>query len=78
MACTDVNQIAKVTLIRQAAVTHCINMDQRFQSLAFRRQSGKLRVTMHGSRNIVPPGPYMLFVVNTAGVPSVAKFIRVG
>ena len=26
--------------------------------------------------NIAPPGYYMLFVLNTAGVPSVAKFVR--
>ena len=78
VACTDAGQIGKVTLIRQAAVTHCINMDQRFQSLKFQLRSGKLRVTMHSSPNIVPPGPYMLFVVNRVGVPSVAEFIRVG
>ena len=26
--------------------------------------------------NIAPPGYYMLFVVNTNGVPSVASFVR--
>ncbi len=76
--CTDANQIGQVTMLRHAAVTHCINMDQRFQRLAFRRDSGKLRAWMTPSPTLLPPGPYMLFVVNAAGVPSVAKHIRVG
>ena len=38
--CTDANQIWQVTMLRHAAVTHCINMDQRFQRLAFRQDSG--------------------------------------
>ena len=33
---------------------------------------------MTGSPTLLPPGPYMLFVVNAAGVPSVAKHVRVG
>ena len=28
--------------------------------------------------NIAPPGYYMLFVVDTTGVPSVAAFVKVG
>ena len=30
------------------------------------------------SANVAPPGPYMLFLLNSAGVPSVARFVSVG
>jgi hypothetical protein len=30
------------------------------------------------SGNLAPPGPYMLFLLNAAGVPSVAKIVTVG
>ena len=29
-------------------------------------------------RNLVPPGHYMLFILNGDGVPSIAKIIQVG
>ena len=31
---------------------------------------------MPSNRNDVPPGYYMLFIVNGQGVPSVASFVR--
>ena len=31
---------------------------------------------MPSNRNDVPPGYYMLFIVNSQGVPSVASFVR--
>jgi len=31
-----------------------------------------------GSGNLAPPGPYMLFLINGSGVPSVAKMVTVG
>jgi Domain of unknown function (DUF1929) len=33
---------------------------------------------MPSDRNLVPPGHYTLFIFNGAGVPSVAKIVRVG
>jgi hypothetical protein len=37
-----------------------------------------VNVTFPSSANISPPGYYMLFLLNTAGVPSVAKIINIG
>jgi hypothetical protein len=72
--------IAKVTLVGLSSTTHEFNMSQRFVALAFSRTTDGtgLVVTEPSSPNLAPPGYYMLFILNGAGVPSVAKMIRVG
>jgi galactose oxidase len=52
-------------------------MNQRFNELSFTRVTGGLRVTAPGTRNLAPPGHYLMFVLNGNGVPSVAKVIRI-
>jgi hypothetical protein len=69
--------IAKVGLVRLGAVTHSVDMDQRYVPLSFTAGSGTLTATAPANANIAPPGPYMLFVVDSAGVPSVAKMVTV-
>jgi PKD repeat protein len=74
----DAAGISAVSFIRLGSVTHAFDMDQRFQRLSFQRGTGVLTITGPTSRNITPPGHYMLFILNGTGVPSVAKIIRVG
>ena len=74
----DAQGIASVCLIRIGAVTHTFNMNQRRVSLSFTKGSGSLTVSVPTNRSNVPPGHYMLFAVNAAGVPSVAPIVRVG
>ena len=74
----DAADIAKVSLIRLGSTTHAFDMNQRFQWLSFSRGSGALTVAVHPSPNRTPPGHYLLFILNGAGVPSVAKIVRVG
>ncbi|MEP6687952.1 MAG: galactose oxidase-like domain-containing protein, partial [Gemmatimonadales bacterium] len=69
--------IAKVTFIRLSAVTHSFNQNQRMNTLSFVAGSGVLNVTAPANPNLAPPGHYMLFIVNSSGVPSSAKFIRI-
>ncbi len=69
--------ISKVGLMRLGAVTHSVDMDQRYVPLAFTASAGALTVTGPANANVAPPGPYMLFVVDSAGVPSVAKMVTV-
>lgn len=69
-------QVQRVTLIRTGAVTHSFDMGQRFVELPFTVQNGAVEVTMPNSPNIAPPGYYMLFLVNQAGVPSIAKIVN--
>src|SRR5260370_38233671 len=58
-------------------VTHAFGMDQREVELSFTAQSGSLTVTAPPNGNIAPPGYYMLFLLNSSGVPSVATFVQV-
>ena len=69
--------IAEVSLIRLPSVTHANDMNQRFQFLSFSAGSGSLTVNAPANANLAPPGDYMLFVVDTNGVPSVASIVRV-
>jgi galactose oxidase-like protein len=73
----DAPSIAKVSLIRLGSTTHAFDMNQRFQKLSFTSDASGLNVTAPSNRNRTPPGHYMLFIVNTSGVPSVAKIVQV-
>ncbi|HEY6205523.1 MAG TPA: galactose oxidase-like domain-containing protein [Chthoniobacterales bacterium] len=77
------NTIQSVVLMRNGAPTHGFDMEQRMIGLTFNLVNGVLKVTpppsvnsVPSGANIAPPGYYMLFVVNNAGVPSVASFIQ--
>jgi hypothetical protein len=73
----DAAEIAKVSLMRLGAVTHAFNESQSYLPLSFTQASGALNVQAPLNANLAPPGYYMLFLVNTNGVPSVAAFVRV-
>jgi hypothetical protein len=68
----DAGRIATVSLIRYGAVTHCTNMGQRYLPLSFSAGTGSLTVTAPANANLAPPGNYLLFLVDTNGIPSVA------
>jgi YVTN family beta-propeller protein len=69
---------ARVTLIKTGSVTHSFNMDQRFQDLTFQSSGTQLAIQAPTRAALAPPGYYMLFVLDSAGVPSVAKMVRIG
>jgi Domain of unknown function (DUF1929)/Legume lectin domain/Glyoxal oxidase N-terminus/Chitobiase/beta-hexosaminidase C-terminal domain/PKD domain len=73
----DAASISTVVLMKNGAVTHAFNMDQRYVGLSFTAGSGVLNVTGPPNGSIAPPGYYMLFLVNNAGVPSVAKIVQI-
>jgi hypothetical protein len=70
--------IASAVLIAPAAVTHGNDMHQRFVRLPLIVDGDGTVATVPESRGLVPPGYYMLFVVDSAGVPSLAKFVHIG
>lgn len=72
----DATNIASVVLIRAGAPTHAFDMEQRLVGLTFSAGSGLLAVTAPPNGNIAPPGYYLLFLLNSAGVPSVAQFVQ--
>jgi hypothetical protein len=51
-------------------------MEQRLVAMNFTAGSGVLNVTAPPNGNIAPPGYYMLFILNSSGVPSVAQFVQ--
>jgi hypothetical protein len=73
----DGASIASVTLIRTGAVTHFFDQNERNVPLSFTQTSGGLTVTAPANTDLAPPGYYMLFIVNSSGVPSVAPFVKV-
>jgi len=74
----DAANISSVVLMRNGAVTHAFDMDQRMVQVSFGVGSGSLTVTAPPNGNVAPPGYYMLFLLNSSGVPSVASFVQLG
>ncbi len=74
----DAASISRVALVKAGSVTHSNNFDQRYVDCTFTKGSGSLGATAPPDSNHAPPGWYMLFLVNTSGVPSVASWVRVG
>lgn len=73
----DAANISSIALIRAGAPTHAFDMDQRMIGLSFADQgNGTLLVNAPANGNLAPPGYYMLFLVNSAGVPSVASWVQ--
>jgi hypothetical protein len=68
--------IASVVLVRPGAPTHAFDMDQRLVGLSHTAGVGVLNVVAPPNGNIAPPGYYMLFILNSAGVPSVSRFVQ--
>jgi hypothetical protein len=72
-----VNTIGSAVLMRPGSVTHSFNMEQRLVGLTLVGVGGgQLTLQAPPHANVAPPGYYMLFVLNTAGVPSTAKFVQ--
>jgi hypothetical protein len=73
----DAAQITSVVLLRLGAVTHAFDQDQRYVPLTFQQAPDGLTIHSPSSAKLAPPGYYMLFIVNSQGVPSVASMIKV-
>jgi len=73
----DVSRIRKVSLINLGTVTHAFDEGSRFITLPFTRTSGRLEARAPESNNLVPPGPYQLFVVDDMGIPSLGRMVNV-
>jgi hypothetical protein len=74
---TPNSDIAKVSLLATGSVTHGFNMNQRYVPLSFTPVAGGLSVQAPNAPDIAPPGYYLLFILNGAGVPSVGRFVQI-
>ncbi|MHB8342455.1 MAG: galactose oxidase-like domain-containing protein, partial [Mycobacteriales bacterium] len=77
----DAARVDTVELVRNTALTHLVDGDQRTVQLRILSQSGdQLTVAVPGP-DVLPPGPYLLFI-NAASpkgqVPSVARQVFIG
>lgn len=70
--------ITKVTLSSLASVTHTADWNQRFMELSFTRNGDTLTINTPANANLAPENYYMIFLVNSAGVPSMAKIVKLG
>lgn len=75
---SQASSIASAVLMRCGSSTHAFNPDQRAIYMAFRVTApDTLALTTPPNGNIAPPGPYMLFVVDTNGRPcQYAAFVQ--
>jgi len=70
--------IAKVSLVKVSATTHHYNSDQRLIWLQIQSTtSSSITVKAPINNKLAPPGYYLVHVLNSAGVPSVGKFIKI-
>jgi hypothetical protein len=70
--------VQKVSLIRLGTFTHGFNSELRFIWLQIQSKgSSSVTVSAPVNAKIAPPGYYMIHVLNSAGVPSIAKVIKI-
>ena len=77
--CDAAGRIDRVVLIRTSSITHHTNTDQRYLPLKW-HEAGHclLHARAPANAQLAAPGYYMLFLLDDCGVPSVARFIRLG
>jgi fibronectin type 3 domain-containing protein len=75
--------ISSAVLVRAGSSTHAFDMEQRLVGLCgpapqppCAASGGTLDLTTPPDTRVAPPGYYMLFLLDAAGVPSEARFIQ--
>ncbi len=69
--------ISRIALVKSASVSHSWNTEQRFIELTFQQNGGQLTIQAPTKAGDAPPGYYLLFALNAAGTPSVAKIAKI-
>ncbi|MFD4737051.1 galactose oxidase-like domain-containing protein [Streptomyces virginiae] len=70
------DKVKKAVLLAPTTATHSLNTSQRHVELGIvKRQGNNLRLQAPPSANDIPPGYYMLFLLDENGVPSAAKWV---
>jgi galactose oxidase len=77
IAVTTSGAVSQFALMRLSAVTHSLNTDQRRVPLDFTAAAATdYTLAMPANAGIAPPGYYMLFALDGAGVPSLASTLQ--
>ena len=78
LALATTGDIDYFSLIRMSATTHAVNTDARFYKPSFSSVgANQYTVTINANPNVSIPGYWMLFAVDSNGVPSEAQVIRI-
>ncbi len=78
LSVSDASRVSRVTMIGYGGATHSFNMGQRFVELNFSVQAnGAVQILTPPNANHIPPGYYMIYVLDNEGIPSVAHTVRV-
>jgi hypothetical protein len=75
------SKITSVRLVRNTALTHLVDSDQRTVDLRIVKRSGNDLTLAVPDANVLTPGPYMLFANRTTSngeIPSVSRQVLVG
>lgn len=70
--------ITKAVLMAPGATTHANDMHQRYVPLVISPATNGFIAVAPRSGNAAPPGYYMLFLISDKGVPSIARWVRLG
>ena len=78
--------VSRVAVIRVGSSTHSFNPDQRYVGLPFTRSNGSLNVQLPDNENLLPPGYYLVYILDQVvdpvtsavlDVPSIGQFLRI-
>lgn len=70
--------IDRAHLIKLGSATHSENQDQRLVPLTLSQTGSRIELNLPASRYVAPPGHYLLFLVDSNGVPSTGEIIKLG
>lgn len=70
--------VASASLTAPSSATHQMDSNARLVDLPITGTGANRIATVPSNSNLLPPGPYMLTVLDSSGVPSVARWITVG
>ena len=70
--------VSRAVLVGLGTVTHSFDAGQRLIPLSYSQSGAILTIQTPSSPNVAPPGYYMLFVLDGAGVPSRGLVLAVG
>jgi Domain of unknown function (DUF1929) len=75
----EANRVSRVTWIRLPATTHAFDGSQRFFEISVQRSNSApdvLRLVAPSDANLMPPGHYLLTIIDGNGVPSVSRIVQ--
>ncbi len=70
-------EVQRVTFVKSGSGTHSVDMDQRFLEGDFTVQGDEVVVTLTDNAAAMPPGTYLLSVLDENDIPSVSELVTV-